>query len=63
MFRFPENLYTDVRIENVYQTKIAYTLDTLDQCKTRKYRAAFIRIFDGQRWYFIWKTSQWLYSW
>jgi TldD protein len=52
MFKFPENLYTDVRIENVYETKIAYTLDNLDQCKTRKYKAAFIRIFDGQRWYY-----------
>ena len=52
MFKFPKNLYTDVRIEDVYQTSILYTMDNLDELKMRRYKAAFIRIFDGKRWYY-----------
>lgn len=52
MFKFPENLYTDVRIENVYETNIVYTLGDLEESKIRKYKAAFIRIYDGERWYY-----------
>ncbi len=52
MFKFPENLYTDVRIEEVFETNIGYTLGALEQSKIRKYKAAFIRIFDGERWYY-----------
>jgi TldD protein len=45
-------LYTDVRIEHLFSTKIAYTFQTLDECKVRQYAAAFIRVYDGARWYY-----------
>jgi len=49
---FPDGMYVDVRIEHSYSTKILYTLKTLDECKERQYSAAFIRLFDGKRWYY-----------
>ncbi|MCM1988735.1 TldD/PmbA family protein [Oceanirhabdus seepicola] len=52
MYKFPENLYTDVRIENVFESTINYTDGILDENKVREYTGAFIRIFDGQRWYY-----------
>lgn len=52
MYEFPEGLYTDVRIEDFSETKILFTLGKLDDCRVRTYKAAFIRIFDGQRWYY-----------
>lgn len=52
MFKFPEGLYTDVRIEDVYETKVIYTVGEIEESKVRTYKAAFIRIFDGERWYY-----------
>lgn len=52
MFKFPTNLYADVRIEDVFETVIIFTLGSLDEQKVRKYQAAFIRIYDGDRWYY-----------
>lgn len=52
MFKFPKNLYTDVRIEDVFETNIVYTLGELEESKVRKYKAAFLRVFDGKRWYY-----------
>ncbi len=52
MFKFPEGLYTDVRIEDVFETKVLFTLNKLEEMKNRKYSGAFIRIFDGSRWYY-----------
>ena len=49
---FPEGLYTDVRIEHLFSTVVAYTLKNLDECKVREYSAAFIRVYDGSRWYY-----------
>ncbi len=57
MFKFPEGLYTDVRIEDVFETKVLFTLDKLEEMKTRKYSGAFIRIFDGSRWYYCSTTD------
>jgi len=51
-YNFPKNLYTDVRIEHLFSTRIIYTLDNLDECKIRDYSAAFIRVYDGDRWYY-----------
>ena len=51
-FNFPKNLYTDVRIEHLFSTRIIYTLTNLDECKVRDYSAAFIRVYDGDRWYY-----------
>lgn len=52
MFTFNKEFYTDVRIEDVYETSISYTLGNLDESKIRKYKAAFIRVFDGDLWYY-----------
>lgn len=52
MFKFPDNLYTDVRMEDVYETKIVYNQRELEESRTRTYKAAFIRIFDGHKWYY-----------
>jgi TldD protein len=51
-FVFPEGLYADVRIEHLFSTKIAYTFRELDECKEQQYSAAFIRMYDGGRWYY-----------
>ncbi|NLL97321.1 MAG: TldD/PmbA family protein, partial [Clostridiaceae bacterium] len=45
MYKFKEGFYTDVRIEEVYETLISYTLTKLDESRIRKYKAAFIRVF------------------
>lgn len=52
MYKFKEGFYTDVRIEDVYETSILYTLGKLDESRVRKYKAAFIRVFDGNLWYY-----------
>ncbi|MCL2703759.1 MAG: TldD/PmbA family protein [Defluviitaleaceae bacterium] len=51
-YNFPKGLYVDVRIEHLFSTRIRYTLKTLDECKERQYSAAFIRAYDGIRWYY-----------
>lgn len=57
MFQFPDGLYTDVRIEDVFESKIQITLKNLENMKEQSYRAAFIRVFDGGRWYYAATTS------
>lgn len=52
MVRFPDNLYTDVRIEDVYETTIHYKKTELQEERIRTTEGAFIRIYDGKRWYY-----------
>ncbi len=52
MFKFPENLYSDVRIEEISSTNIAFLNGQLNENTIREYKGAFIRVFDGQRWYY-----------
>lgn len=52
MYIFPSGLYSDVRIENVFETKIELTDGSLDEIKEKEYKGAFIRVFDGQRWFY-----------
>jgi TldD protein len=52
MFNFPKNLYTDVRLENVFTNEITYENGELRQNLKRNLKGGFIRIFDGQRWYY-----------
>jgi len=52
MYDFPTGLYTDVRIEDVFETAIQVTLGEVEQRKEKAYRAAFVRVYDGQRWYY-----------
>ncbi|QTA37682.1 TldD/PmbA family protein [Thermosipho ferrireducens] len=57
MFKFPKGLYTDVRIENVFETHIKVTMGEVDDIKERSYKAAFIRLYDGTRWYYTTTTD------
>lgn len=52
MFKFPEGLYTDVRIEETFDTKISFKKLALQEQKIRNNKGAFIRVFDGNRWYY-----------
>ena len=52
MYRFPAHLYTDVRIEETFDTKISYKKRDLQEQKVRRNVGAFIRVFDGDRWYY-----------
>jgi TldD protein len=51
-YAFPDGMYTDVRIEHVFSTEIGYTLRNLQECKEKKYSAAFVRVYDGKMWYY-----------
>lgn len=52
MFKFPPGLYVDVRSEETFDTKISFKKLTLQEQKIRNNKGAFVRIFDGQRWYY-----------
>lgn len=49
---FPAGLFTDVRYESVYSTTISFENGVLKQNKTTLEQGAFIRVFDGRRWYY-----------
>lgn len=51
-YSFPEGLYTDVRIEHVFQTAVDYTKREMEDIKEAKYSAAFVRVYDGKMWYY-----------
>lgn len=52
MFNFPKHLYTDVRIEETFDTKITFKKAVLQDQKVRNHKGAFIRVYDGNRWYY-----------
>jgi TldD protein len=51
-YNFPAGFYADVRIEHCFSTNIRYTMRALQECKEQKYSAAFIRLYDGEMWYY-----------
>ncbi len=57
MYKFQEGLYTDVRIEDVFETLLSYKNTKLENQKIRKHIGAFIRVYDGVRWYYAATTS------
>jgi len=52
MYRFPEGLYVDVRIEETFDTRISFKKNVLQEQKVRNNKGAYIRVFDGNRWYY-----------
>lgn len=50
MYKFPENLFCDVRIEETYRSIIRIEMGKLEEIKEKEDSGAFIRIFDGKRW-------------
>lgn len=57
MLKFPSGLYGDVRVEEVWSTAAGIVLGRLEQYISRHYRAAFLRIWDGRRWYYSSTTA------
>lgn len=57
MFTFPHNLYVDVRVEESFETEISFKQLVLQGQKVRRKKGAFIRVFDGQRWYYSSTTN------
>lgn len=57
MYQFPKNLYTDLRIEERFNTLIRYKKNEVQEIKVRKNIGAFVRIYDGTRWYYSSVTS------
>jgi len=57
MFDFLEGVYTDVRIEEKFETKITYKNGVLVEQKARSSKGAFIRVYDGDMWYFSATTN------
>ncbi len=54
---FPQNLYSDIRIENRFTTLIALKNGKPSQCKEVEEEKAFLRVFDGKTWYYCSTTS------
>lgn len=52
MFNFNSKLYTDVRIEKKFETAIQKTNYQLDDIIEATSEAAFIRVFNGELWYY-----------
>ncbi len=57
MIQFPKNLYADIRIEEVNKTAIQYENGKLRQNKESATKGAFLRVFDGKRWYYCATTE------
>lgn len=57
MYKYPSGLYVDVRIEEEYKTKIAFKVRALEEEKVNNDRGAFIRVYDGNRWYYSTTTD------
>ncbi|MDN5278124.1 MAG: TldD protein [Clostridiales bacterium] len=52
MYSFPANLFCDVRIEQVYRSILRIEMGKLEEIKEKNDTGAFIRIFDGKRWFY-----------
>ena len=52
MYKFPENLYTDIRIDNYSETQLTYDVEVLAEIKEKDVEGIFLRIYDGHRWYY-----------
>jgi TldD protein len=57
MIRFPEGRYSDIRIEEIFQTDIVIENDVVRQNKIRNYTGALIRVYDGDKWYYAATTD------
>ncbi len=52
MFNFRQGFYSDVRIETRTTTNIRYRDGALEECKQSTVKKAFIRVYDGEVWYY-----------
>lgn len=52
MLKFRKDLYADVRVEDRFTTSIRYRNGMLEECKETQKKKAFLRVFDGNIWYY-----------
>ena len=52
MFNFPKNFYSDVRIERNYNSVVGIKMGQLGEIDETNDVGAFIRLFDGKKWYY-----------
>lgn len=52
MYQFPRDLYADIRVEDVSKTEISYENGALTQDRSSREKGAFLRVWDGKRWYY-----------
>lgn len=52
MLNFPKGFFTDVRAENLCETRICYANGKIESSKEKEENGAFIRVYDGKRWYY-----------
>lgn len=57
MYKFPEGLFCDVRVEKVRSTHVSYLKGELREMRERDTAGAFIRVYDGKRWYYASTTD------
>lgn len=57
MINFKPDYYADVRIENRFSTNIRFLEGRLTESKERREERAFIRVFDGEMWYYASTTD------
>ena len=56
MYNFKKGYYADVRMEDRFTTNIRLQNGQLHEAKEMTEKKAFIRVFDGSKWYY---TSTW----
>ena len=52
MYKFPQGLFCDVRIEKARATLASYLKGELRDMRERDTAGAFVRVYDGRRWYY-----------
>ncbi|HOI92009.1 MAG TPA: TldD/PmbA family protein [Candidatus Rifleibacterium sp.] len=57
MYKFPAGFYADVRIEKVFRSLVRIETGRLEEVKEKDDTGAFIRLFDGQRWFYASTTD------
>ena len=57
MIEFKQDYYADVRIENRFSTNISYLDGKLTESKERREERAFVRVYDGEMWYYASTTD------
>ena len=57
MIRFPEQLFSDVRTEDVFSTALTYVDGAWEVNRVRREKGALLRVYDGKMWYYAVTTD------
>ena len=57
MIQFRSGFYADIRVEDRYRTVISYKAGALEEMRNRKEKQAFLRVYDGNLWYYASTTD------